>query len=70
MILKIGQYYKIEEWDDEERTPTEGQAEFIVAKHRNGSLGTTYCYKNDSWSYIGELPYEEYCSLNYKIPYN
>lgn len=26
------------EWDDEERTPCEGQAEFIVAKHRNGGL--------------------------------
>lgn len=32
------EYYKIMEWDDEERTPTEGQAEFIVAKHRNGGL--------------------------------
>lgn len=32
------EYYKIDEWDDEERTPTEGQAEFIVAKHRNGGL--------------------------------
>ncbi|RIA10055.1 primary replicative DNA helicase [Flavobacteriaceae bacterium MAR_2010_72] len=32
------EYYKIEEWDDEDRSPTEGQAEFIVAKHRNGGL--------------------------------
>ncbi|MFD0861242.1 replicative DNA helicase [Sungkyunkwania multivorans] len=32
------EYYKIEEWDDEERTPTAGQGEFIVAKHRNGGL--------------------------------
>ena len=32
------EYYKIDEWDDEERTPTEGQAELIVAKHRNGGL--------------------------------
>ena len=32
------EYYKIEEWDDDERTPTQGQAEFIVAKHRNGGL--------------------------------
>jgi len=32
------EYYKIDEWDDEERTPTEGQAEFIVSKHRNGGL--------------------------------
>lgn len=32
------EYYKIETWDDEQETPTEGQAEFIVAKHRNGGL--------------------------------
>lgn len=32
------EYYKIDEWDDEEKTPTKGQAEFIVAKHRNGGL--------------------------------
>lgn len=32
------EYYKIDEWDDEERTPTKDQAEFIVAKHRNGGL--------------------------------
>lgn len=32
------EYYGIDEWDDEERTPSQGQAEFIVAKHRNGGL--------------------------------
>lgn len=32
------EYYKIDEWDDEEQSPTQGQAEFIIAKHRNGSL--------------------------------
>jgi replicative DNA helicase len=32
------EYYKIDEWDDDERTPTAGQGEFIVAKHRNGGL--------------------------------
>lgn len=32
------EYYKIEEWDDEFRSPTAGQAEFIIAKHRNGGL--------------------------------
>ncbi|WP_298488096.1 replicative DNA helicase [uncultured Maribacter sp.] len=32
------EYYKIDEWDDEEQSPTAGQAEFIVAKHRNGGL--------------------------------
>lgn len=32
------EYYKIETWDDIEQSPTKNQAEFIVAKHRNGSL--------------------------------
>ena len=32
------EYYGIDEWDDDERTPSGGQAEFIVAKHRNGGL--------------------------------
>ena len=32
------EYYGINEWDDEMRTPSEGQGEFIVAKHRNGAL--------------------------------
>lgn len=32
------EYYKIDEWDDDEQSPTAGQAEFIVAKHRNGGL--------------------------------
>ena len=32
------EYYKIDEWDDDDHSPTEGQAEFIIAKHRNGSL--------------------------------
>ncbi|MGV6846173.1 MAG: replicative DNA helicase [Lutibacter sp.] len=32
------EYYGHTEWDDEERSNCEGQAEFIVAKHRNGGL--------------------------------
>src|SRR5690606_25264448 len=32
------EYYKIDQWDDEEQSPTKDQAEFIVAKHRNGGL--------------------------------
>ena len=32
------EYYGIDEWDGDERTSSEGQAEFIVAKHRNGGL--------------------------------
>jgi len=32
------EYYKIDQWDDEDQSPTKDQAEFIVAKHRNGGL--------------------------------
>jgi replicative DNA helicase len=32
------EYYKIDEWDDDDHSPTAGQGEFIVAKHRNGGL--------------------------------
>lgn len=32
------EYYKIMEWDDDERSSTKNQAEFIIAKHRNGGL--------------------------------
>lgn len=31
------EYYGLQEWDDD-GTPTQGQAELIVAKHRNGAL--------------------------------
>lgn len=34
------EYYKIDEWDDNEASPTEGEAELIIAKHRNGALGS------------------------------
>ena len=43
------EYYKIDEWDDDEQTPTAGQAEFIIAKHRNGSL------ENIRLKFIGNL---------------
>ena len=32
------EYYGLEVWDDDEATPCAGQAEFIIAKHRNGAL--------------------------------
>ena len=43
------EYYGIEEWDDEDHSPSAGQAEFIVAKHRNGGLD------NIRMKFIGNL---------------
>ena len=43
------EYYKLDEWDDDEASPTAGQAEFIIAKHINGSL------ENVRLKFIGNL---------------
>jgi replicative DNA helicase len=43
------EYYKIDEWDDDEQGPTKDQGEFIIAKHRNGSL------ENIRLKFIGNL---------------
>jgi replicative DNA helicase len=32
------EYYKLDEWDDGDHSSTKDQADFIIAKHRNGSL--------------------------------
>ncbi|WP_068598682.1 replicative DNA helicase [Vaginella massiliensis] len=32
------EYYKLDVWDDDDASPCAGQAEFIIAKHRNGAL--------------------------------
>ncbi len=32
------EYYGMTEWDDDDHSPCAGQAELIIAKHRNGSL--------------------------------
>jgi replicative DNA helicase len=39
MFLLRPEYYKIEEWDDESRSPTAGQAEINIDKFRNGKTG-------------------------------
>ena len=38
LLLYRPEYYKIEEWDDDEQSLTAGEAEIIVAKNTNGSL--------------------------------
>jgi replicative DNA helicase len=38
LLLYRPEYYKIDEWDDDEQSPTAGEAEIIVAKNTNGSL--------------------------------
>jgi replicative DNA helicase len=46
------EYYKIDEWDDDEASPTAGQAEIMIAKHRNGSI------ENVRLKFIGHLKFD------------
>lgn len=39
MFIYRPEYYKIDEWDDDERSPTKDQAEIDVAKYRHGETG-------------------------------
>ncbi|WP_299153099.1 replicative DNA helicase [uncultured Christiangramia sp.] len=39
MFLFRPEYYKIEEWDNDERSSTKNQAEINIAKYRNGQVG-------------------------------
>lgn len=51
------EYYKIPTWDDAEKTPTENQAEFIIAKHRNGGLENVRLgFKYGVFSNLEDLP--------------
>lgn len=43
------EYYKIDQWDDDEMSSTTGQAEIMIAKHRNGGL------ENVRLKFIGNL---------------
>ena len=59
------EYYKIDEWDDEEHNPTAGQAEFIVSKHRNGGLDEIRL------KFIGQLgKFENLDSFEYSTEYH
>lgn len=39
MFIYRPEYYRIDEWDDDEHSPTYNQAEIEVAKYRNGETG-------------------------------
>ena len=53
-------YYNLETWDDSAQTPTENQAEFIVAKHRNGGLDNIRLqFVNGVFSNLKNLLYGE-----------
>ncbi|MBH75623.1 MAG: replicative DNA helicase [Flavobacteriales bacterium] len=54
------EYYNIDMWDTEPQTSCLGQAEFIIAKHRNGSLGRRRLKFNASLAKFGNLEKDIY----------
>ena len=66
MFLYRPEYYGFTE--DSEGNNVINLIETIVAKNRNGPLGSTYWHKTDDWSYIGEISKNELDSFD--IPFN
>lgn len=66
MFLHRPEYYGITE--DSEGNSVINLIDMIIAKNRNGALGSTSSYKSDDWSYIGELSKEELDS--FEVPFN
>ena len=56
LLIYRPEYYKIDEWDDDEGLSAVGEAEIIVAKNTNGIL------KNARLQFIGSL--EKFDNLN------
>lgn len=40
----------------------------LIAKNRNGEIGAFYTYRRPDWTYIGEIEYHEYDSLQENMP--
>lgn len=59
LLLYRPEYYKMEEWDDDEGLPAAGEAEIIVAKNTNGIL------ENARLQFIGSLgKFDNLSSIN------
>lgn len=61
------EYYGIDEWDDEMASPTKNEAEFIIAKHRNGGLDNIRLKFIGQFGRFQNLNVESPLELNSKI---
>lgn len=64
------EYYGIEEWDDGEASPTKNEAEFIVAKHRNGGLDNIKLKFIGQFGRFANLNVETLTEVNSKLNQN
>lgn len=60
MFLNRPEYYG--HLEDAEGNSTKNVIELIISKHRNGEIGTTFYYKNDTWSYLSDKPFGYFVS--------
>lgn len=66
------EYYKQDTWDDPENSPTTNQAEFIIAKHRNGGLDNIRLkFVNGVFSNLNSSyeSYEFHSKINSEAPF-
>lgn len=64
------EYYKIDQWDDSDQTPTKDQAEFIVAKHRNGGLDNIRLRFIGKFGKFDNLSTSSFLSQDYNVSDN
>lgn len=71
MFLYRPEYYGITEWDDEDRSPTEGQVEVIVGKFRNGDTGATIVNHRLQYMEFSDLEnnYQQITEYDSTVPY-
>lgn len=67
LFLYRAEYYKIDEWDDEQCSSTVGQAEIIVAKNRNRTLKDIRVKFNGRLGKFGDL--QEVDSDDNEVPF-
>ncbi|WP_271785290.1 DnaB-like helicase C-terminal domain-containing protein, partial [Aquimarina algiphila] len=58
------EYYKIDEWDDENQSSCSGQAELTIAKHNNGNLDNIKLAFNSNTGKFSDLNFESPFDFN------
>lgn len=61
------EYYGLTEWDDD-RTPCAGEADFMVAKNRNGGVFTLRFKFDERFTLFSDLEKEEFVSVKETLP--
>lgn len=69
LLLYRPEYYKIDEWDDDEQSQTAGESEIIVAKNTNGGLDSVRVKFDGSKGLFDNLPIVENTKNNAKNPF-